>query len=193
MKRQKRTRASLVGVPSSDPFVELLDEGRADEVVAARARERALARMAEEGAQLAGTLVDLAERASTVVVRTESGRSHHGVLVEVGSDYCRLRADSGAAPLLHLSAIVSVRPQRGGHQPTATSNRSPATDQRLVEVLGRLTEDRPRVMLVVRGGEVLAGWLRSVGSDVVTLGLDGESGQGVYVAAAAITEAWVES
>ena len=179
-------------MPGSDPFVELLDEGRADELVATRARERVLARIAEEGAQLAGTLVDLAERASTVVVRTESGRSHHGVLIEVGSDYCRLRADSGAAPLVHLSAVVSVRPQRGERQPPATSDRSPATDRRLVEVLGRLTEDRPRVVLVVRGGEVLAGRLRSVGRDVVTLRLDGEDGQGVYVAVAAITEAWLE-
>lgn len=176
----------------SDPWVELLDEGRADELVAARARERALARMVHEGAQLAGTLVDLAESGSTVVVRTESGRSHHGAIIEVGSDYCKLRADSGAQPLVRLSAVVSVRPHAGERQPPATSDRAPARDHRLVEALGWVVEDRPRVMLVVRGGEVLAGQLRSVGSDVVTLRLDGEGGQGCYVAEAAITEVWLE-
>ncbi|MDP9006439.1 MAG: hypothetical protein M3N15_05950 [Actinomycetota bacterium] len=175
-----------------DPFVELLDEGRAEASVAARGRERALGRMAEEGARLAGALVDLAERMSPVAVRTEAGRSHHGVLVEVGTDYCRLRADTGAESLLRLSAIASVRPHRGTRQPAATSDRSPSGDQRLLEVLGRAAGDRPRVVLVVRGGDVLAGRLRSVGIDVVTLHLDGEEGQGCYVPEGAITEAWLE-
>lgn len=173
---------------SPDPLLDLLDEGRAEERVAARARERALGRMAEEGARLAGTLVDLAERGSPVVVRTEAGRSHHGVLVEVGSDFCRLRAESGADSLLALSALASVRPGAGPRSSAATSERSPTDDVRLVEVLARAAEERPRVMLVVRGGDVLAGRLRAVGVDVVTVHLDGDEGRTCYVAAPAITE-----
>ena len=174
-----------------DPLVELLDEGRASEEAAARARARAFGRQAEEGAHLAGTLVDLAERRAVVAVRTESGRTHAGVVLAVGADHVRLRADSGAEPLVALSAIVTVRLRPGEARP-ATGERAPADDQRLLEALARAVEERPRVTLAVRGGEVLAGRLRSVGTDVVSVELDGDPGAGCYVAGAAITEVWLD-
>lgn len=175
-----------------DPLVELLDEGRAHEEAMARARGRTLDRMAEEGARLAGTLVDLAERRSGVALRTESGRTHLGVIVTVGADHLRLRADSGSEPLVRLSAVVAVRLRPGEHRPPATGERAPADDQRLLEVMGRMVDERPRVKLVVRGGEAFAGRLRSVGADVVSIDLDGEGGLGCYVAGSAITEVWLD-
>lgn len=180
-------------MPVPDPLVELLDEGRAHEQAMGRARARAFDRMAEEGAQLAGTLIDLAERRSPVALRTEGGRTHHGVITTVGADHLRLRADSGSEPLVRLSAVVAVRVRPGEGQPAATGDRAPADDQRLLEALGRLVDERQRVTLVVRGGEVLAGRLRSVGQDVVSIDLDGEGGLGCYVPGPAITEVWLDS
>ncbi len=176
-----------------DPLVELLDEGRAHEEAKARVRARALDRIAEEGAQLAGTLIDLGERRSPVALRTEGGRSHHGRITTVGADHLRLRSDSGSEALVRLSAVVAVRVRPGDAQPPATGDRAPADDQRLLEALDRVVDERQRVALVVRGGEVLAGRLRSVGQDVVSIDLDGEGGPACYVPGPAITEVWLES
>lgn len=179
-------------VQERDPLVELLDEGRAGEGVAARGRERALRQVAEEEAGLAGTLVDLAERGSAVAVRTEAGRAHHGVAVAVGSDYCVVRADTGAEVHLHLSAIATVRPHPGERHVAAAGDRRAPFDLRLLEVLGRAAAERNRVTLVTRGGDVVAGRLLAVGADVVSVRLDGGATEPCYVAAAAITEAVVD-
>lgn len=182
----------MVGMRSQDRLVELLDEGRAGEGLAARARQRTLRRAAEESAGLAGTLVDLAERGSGVAVRTDSGRTHHGVVLAVGTDYCLVESDSGAEVHLRLSAIATVRPHPGERHPPATGERGPALDMALVEVLGRVAEERRRVTLVTRGGDVVAGPLRAVGRDVVSVNPDGGGREPCYVAASAITEAFVE-
>lgn len=171
-------------------FIELLDEGRATEVRAARARERALRRMAEEGAQLAGTLVDLAERESPVSVATVAGRHHHGVVVGVGGDYCVLRTDGGVEIHLCLDALTTVRPAPGERHVVASGERRSATDHLLLEVLGRAAGERRPVSLVTRTGEVVAGELRAVGMDVVSLSLHGSAGDTCYVAATALSEAF---
>lgn len=176
-------------VQERDPLVELLDEGRAGERAAARARERALRQVAEEEAGLAGTLVDLAERGSGVAVRTEAGRTHHGALVAVGSDYCVVRAESGAEVHLRLAAIATVRPHPGERHVAAAGDRRPASDLRLLEVLGRMAHDRMRMTLVTRGGDVVVGQLLAVGADVVSVRLDGGAAEPCYVAAGAILEA----
>ena len=51
-------------------------EVRARDAADARVRERWLRRSAEEEAELAGVLLDLAERGVTAVVTTSSGRRH---------------------------------------------------------------------------------------------------------------------
>lgn len=178
-------------MPERDPLSELLDRGRAEEQVSARAKERALRRMAEEDARLAGTLVDLAERGSVVAVRTEAGRTHHGVLVAVGGDYCVLRTDAGAEPHLRLSAIATVRPRPGERHPPAAGERSSSLDLRMLEVLAGVSPHRPEVTLVVRGGEVVSGQMVAVGVDVVTVRLAGAGREPCYVAAGAITEALI--
>ena len=176
-------------IPSGE-FIDLLDEGRAAEVRAARARERALRRMAEEGAHLAGTLIDLAERQSPVAVATVAGRRHHGVVVGVGGDYCALRTDGGVELLLCLDALTTVRPAPGERHVVASGERRSPTDHLLLEVLGRAAGDRRTVSLVTRTGEVVAGELRAVGKDVVSLSLHGSVGDTCYVAATALSEAF---
>jgi hypothetical protein len=179
-----------LAMPEHDPLVELLDEGRASAGQAGRARERALRQAAEEEASLAGTLVDLAERRSRVVVRTETGRAHAGVVESVGGDYCVVRSDAGAAAHLRLEAIATVRPAPGERHVPASGDRRAAADVLLLEALGRVAHQRPQVALVTRGGDVVVGTLRAAGADVVTVwsgtgpGTEGPC----YVAAGAITE-----
>ena len=181
-------------MPERDPLVELLDEERAGASQADRARERALRQAAEEEACLAGTLVDLAERGSRVVVRTQTGRAHAGVVESVGADYCVVRSDSGVAAHLRLAAVATVRPSPGDRHAAASGDREAAGDVRFLEALGRMVHERPQVVLVTRGGDVVVGRLRAVGADVVTVwpgpapGTDGPC----YVAADAITEALLE-
>jgi hypothetical protein len=179
-------------VPARDPLVDLLDEGRAGEGVAARIQERSLRRAAEEGATLAGLLIDLAERGSMAAVHTESGARHHGTVVAVGADYCVVRTEAGAEPHLRLDAIGSVRPHPSVRQGSPDGDRRPVVDLLLVEVLGRAVEERPRVVLRLRGGERVVGVLRSTGADMVTLVLDGEHGQTCCVRAAAIAEVLID-
>jgi hypothetical protein len=171
-----------------DPLVKLLDEGRTSEVLAARARERLLRRVAEEGAELAGTLVDLAEHDSPVAMATVAGRRHHGMVIGVGGDYCVLRAENEAEIHLRLDAITTVRPHPGERHDVASGARRPVSDGLLLEVLGRVAGERRRVSLVTRTGEVVAGELRAVGTDVVSLRLDGAGGDICYVAAAVLSE-----
>jgi hypothetical protein len=127
-----------------------------------------------------------------VAVGTLAGRRHHAAVVGVGGDYCVLRTDSGAEIHLRLDAITTVRPQPGDRQEVASGARRPVTDRLLTEVLGRLTGERRRVSLVTRTGEVVAGELRAVGTDVISVRLDGAGGDTCYVAAATLSEAFVE-
>lgn len=175
-----------------DPLTELVDEGRAAEGVAVRGRERAMRQMAEEEARLAGALIDLVERASTVAVRTETGRTYHGVLLAVGTDYCALRTAGGAEPHLRLSAIATVRPHPGERHVPATGDRPPPVDLLLLEVLARAVAHSTRVTLFTRGGDTVVGRLLAVGADVVTVRPEAGGREPCYVAGPAITEALVE-
>ena len=177
------------GMAEPDPLIELLDEGRAGELRAARAGERALRRMTEEGAHLAGTLVDLAERGAEVAIATVAGRHHHGVVVGVGGDYCVLWTQSGAEIHIRLDAVSTVRPHPGERHDVASGERRPVTGGLLIDVLGRVAGERHRVCLVTRSGDVVAGELRGVGADVLSVSLGSGPGDTCYVAAAAVSEA----
>lgn len=181
-----------VDVAEHDPLIELLDEGRATERRVARVRERVLRQMAEEGAELMGTLVDLAERRSPVAVGTVAGRRHHGVVTGVGGDYLVLRADGDAEIFLRLDAITTVRPHPGERHDVASGERRHVSDELLIEVLGRVAGERGRVSLVTRAGEVVAGELRAVGADVVSVRLDGGVAETCYVVASALSEALLD-
>lgn len=177
----------MVGYPVGvDELLRLLDEARADERGASRGRERVLRQAAEEGARLVGTLLDLAERGSGVSIRTEAGRAHHGAVRLVAGDFCVLGTEAGDV-WLALAGITTVRPQPGERHAPASGDRG-ALDLLLVEALARVAPERPRVALVTSGGETVAGELRAVGEDVVTLRLDGDPRSVCYVSASAIRE-----
>ena len=174
-----------------DTFVELLDESRAGDDGALRARQRWLRRRAEEEATLVGTLVDLAERGSALTVRSASGRVSHGAVVAVGRDFLALQGRGGEIRFLRSAGIVTVAPSSAERHQPASGDRPAPLDLTLVEVLSGLAPDRPRVVLVA-GGEVVAGDLVAVGADVVSLRLDGGGRRLCYVAGASLEEALVE-
>jgi hypothetical protein len=172
-------------------LVERLDrwiaEMRSDDAAAARARERWLLTQAEESSTFAGVLLDLGEQRATVLIEGCAGRRHRGTVVAVARDFCGLRTPSGRDILLSYAGVASVRAER--RSATPTGDRAVTLRASLGEALAALAEDRPRVLLVtLAGSEALAGELRSVGRDVLTMRLDGEPTAPAYVAIAAIAE-----
>jgi hypothetical protein len=99
-------------------------EARAREAADARMRERWLRRSAEEEAELAGLLLDLAERRVPALVTTTSGRRHTGRLAAVGADFVALRRPDDRITLVALGALASVRV--AGQQPAMRSGTQPA-------------------------------------------------------------------
>jgi hypothetical protein len=170
---------------TGDPLLELLDEARADEAGRRRGAERSLRQQTEEDASLAGTLVDLAERDGSVTIRTTHGRSHTGRLPAIGADFVVVRTDAGADVFVALAAVASVR---AGRAPSAAGDRPVPSTTRLLDVLATAAAERPRISLVV-AGEAVAGELRAVGSDVLTVVLDGPDRATAYVSSAPISEA----
>ena len=146
-------------------------EGSAD----ARAREHWLRAAADADATFAGVLLDLAERGVAVAVATVAGRRHQGV---VAGARRRLRRAAGARRAarcsLALAAIASVRtaPAVG----CRVGERVVTTDLRLGDVLGRAgRRTGSGAARLLDGSEAVAGELRSVGQDVVTVRTDGEA------------------
>jgi hypothetical protein len=142
---------------------------------AARARqdEAWLRRQADEEARFTGVALDLAEQADTVSVLTTTGRRHHGRIAVVADDFLVVSTAGGAPVLLPYAALASVRPSPGAAP--AGSSRAPLLGMRLVHALSGLAADRPRVAVVVHGGESTSGDLWSVGLDVLTLRLENDA------------------
>lgn len=158
-------------------------EGSAD----ARARERWLHAAAEADATFAGVLLDLAERGTAVAVSTSGGRRHHGGIEVLGVDFVALRLASGGEVLLALAAVTAVR--TAPLADAALGERVVTTELRLADVLAELAVEQVRVLLVsADGAESVAGELRTVGQDVVTVRVDGEPPATAYVPLRAITE-----
>ncbi len=172
-----------------DPFVDLLDEARHDEAVRTRTRRRWLDQQRTDDGGFVGTLLDLADRAQPVVVRTATGRVHQAYVGEVGEDHCVLETTAGTAVVLALTAVATVRPRQIDLRDRAVGDRRSATGRTLRDQLQRISWDRPRVVLVTLGvPEVLHGELVSVGVDVVTLALDGVHGGLCFVPIGAVGE-----
>lgn len=148
-----------------------LAEQRADAAAASRARERWLRQAADEEALVAGVLLDLAERAATVVVQGVATRTHRGVVRAVGEDFVALRTGTGDV-LLPFDAIGALRADATGRgAPSGGGDRAHALDIGFAEAVAAVAGDRPRVLVVARDGSGLSGELRSVGRDVATLRL----------------------
>jgi hypothetical protein len=166
----------------------LLDDARAEVDAGERTRRRRLRQQAQEEAEFAGTLRMLFERNAAVVVATEMGRRHHARIVGFGRDVCALETAEGRRVWLRLDAISMVRPEESLEHAPAADARVERQDLDLVEVLGRLAEERPTVQLVTRGSPTpVTGKLLAVGADVATL-LEGDVGTSCYVRVPSMVE-----
>lgn len=146
-------------------------------------------RQAEEQATMPGLLLDLAERGSTIVVRTTAGRSHQGRLTAVATDCCVLRSTAGPVVLLPLWAVASVRHGPGQVGREASTSRDAPLGTTLAGILADLAGDRPRVRLAYDGGtELLAAELRAVGEDVLTVRIEADPPATVYVRVGSLSE-----
>lgn len=148
-----------------DDIERWLAEQRADAAAASRARERWLRQAADEEAVVAGILLDLAERAATVVLQGVAGRTHRGVVRAVGEDFVALRTGNGDV-LLPFDAVTAIRAEGA---PVAGGERAHALDVSFAEAVAAVGGDRPRVLVVARDGSGMSGELRAVGRDVATL------------------------
>jgi hypothetical protein len=159
-------------------------EARARDAADARVRERWLRRSAEEEAELAGILLDLAERGVTAVVTTSSGRRHPGRVAAVGADFVAVRTDANRTTLVALAALASVRVHGAGG---GRSGEGRSVTVSMADVLAHAAGRRPRVHVHCDAATV-AGELRSVGADVVTLRTDGAPSGQAYVSLASVSE-----
>ena len=178
----------ILGAPDLGARLERwVAEARSSDAAAAKARARWLRAQSEESATFAGVLIDLAERTAPVVVHTRAGRRHRGVIAVVAIDFCALRTDRGTDILVAYRGIASVRPDTD--VPGPSGDRLVHAEVALTEMLSILNADRPRVLVMTTvDDEGVAGELRSVGLDVITLRLDGGSRAPVYVPVGTITE-----
>jgi hypothetical protein len=161
----------------------------ADAAVDGRRRTRGLVAQAAEEANLAGVLLDLAERDARVVVATTSARQHRGAIVLVGLDVVVVATEPGGMALVRSGAIATVRTAPGS--PAVMGDRAARLRVGWAEALAVLAADRPRVRIGLAGGATCTGELRSVGTDVATVRLDGD-GARVYVALDAIADVVVD-
>ena len=180
------------GGGDDDGFLASLDHLVADAVAEESARERAqtrrLRQIAEEEATFLGVAVDLAERGAVVVARTSSGRTHRGKVLAVGRDFLVLRDGGGPPAFVPVAALSSLRPQPGAASLDTAGGRPASLSVGLAALLVGLSADRPRVQVTAVGDEPVAGVLRSVGVDVLTLVLDGDTGLRAHVRIGALSE-----
>lgn len=152
---------------------------RVDDAIAARRRERWLEQAAGEETTLVSVLADLAERQRPLALHTSTGARHVVSVTALGTDFVAARASTGTELLLRTDAITAVRTQP--REPIANSGTAVHLERSLVDAISDLAPERLDIRVTVAGGEVVAGELHSVGLDVATLRLDGESRAHVYI------------
>jgi hypothetical protein len=166
-----------------------LADAAADDAARARSQERGLRQVAEEEATFAGLALDLAERGVGVIARTASGRPHRGRIEAVGRDFLVVREGTRPSVFLALAAMTVLRPEPAVGGGDFAGARPAPIDVGLAAALSRLAVERPRVQLTSVGDpEPLAGELRSVGADVATLQLDGDSRLVAHVRLAGVAD-----
>lgn len=161
-------------------------EARVDEAARARARERWLQQQAAEETTFASVVADLSERDRPVLIHTSSSRRHRGRLTALGADFLGLRTDTGADQLIRLAAVTAIRTQPRERQ--AHSGRLVELDLLFADAVEGLAADRPRVVIGTNADDTFNGELRSVGRDVVTLLIDGDTRSSVYVPLGAVVD-----
>ncbi|MFO7778201.1 MAG: hypothetical protein R6V28_07615 [Nitriliruptoraceae bacterium] len=180
--------------PDRDRYLEFGDHARLAEEVAARSERRSRLLRASEVATWAGTLADLVERRSPVVLRLAGSRTYRGALVALGRDHVAIRTPSGQVALVSISALRSVRPEPGAAAPPATGDRERSHGRTLAEVLERCTEESRRIVLGLDDvDELLTGEVIALGEDVVTFRVDAQDHGVLYLPVLSVREIVVDT
>ncbi len=158
-------------------------EARVDDAARARIRARWMRIQSEEAASLVGTMIDLAERRRPVVLDVGEHR-FRGVLAGIGGDFVAVRTDRGQQVLVRTDAVDVIRSEPGGVD--VRGDRAPLVDLDLDGVLGPVAADRPDVLVRTRSGVTTRGELRSAGTDVIRLRIDGDPPTPTWIPTASI-------
>lgn len=170
-----KTAAGALGGTMLDRALEQwAADATVDEAARARTRRRWLGTQAEESASFVGALLDLAEHGRPVLIDVAGDRVH-GLLVGIGGDFVVLRTGTGSGGhdmLVRTSAIDAVRAEPGGVE--VVGDRPDLLDVKLAGVLGPLAAERPEVVVRTGGGVAIRGVLRTAGSDVLRIRVEGD-------------------
>ena len=162
-------------------------DAREQEAVASRAREGWLRQAAGDDATLSGTLLDLAERGTAVLLTLRSGRRHRVAVWRVASDCIAVRHDDGRVSWLALDAIAVVAGEPGGRA-LPVSTRRVESEVTLSDVMADLVADQATVALFVADmTDAQRGRLVGGGRDVVRLAAAGPAPE-VVIAVQALSE-----
>lgn len=142
-------------------------EATVDEAAAARARRHWLTVQAESESSVAGVLLDLGERERTVVLGVDATQIR-GRIVGVGADFVVIERPDGAAVIVTMDAVGTVR---SIEDTPVWGDRGVRLDTTLSGILGPIASDRPSVVVHATAGTV-HGVLRSAGTDVLRLQTD---------------------
>lgn len=157
-----------------DPHVQLLDDARHAAAVADRTQRRLLQGADEQDATFRGSLEQLAESATEVVLHTTVGRRLRGTVRALAADHLLLVGDHGTA-WVRLRAVTVLRLRDGSVVRTGGGDRPDRPAVALAEALRGLTEDRATVEVLLDGGSGIRGTAVAVGRDLLTL-RDGSGG-----------------
>lgn len=130
--------------------------------------ERSLREQAATAATWTGTLVELAEKRSRVVLLVGGGRLA-GTVEAVGPDFCVLVLAGGRPVLVNLARIAAVVTEAPRGKSPVSGSRLPSLELSLVAALSVLAEERAPVQIAVGDGHHVSGDLVGVGEDVITL------------------------
>ena len=149
-----------------------LDSWRADAAIAEAARIRrrtaSWSHLGSADAELAGVLLDLAERGVDVSVSLTSERVYRGVVLAVASTWVMVRTNAGARVALRLRAIAAL--DHSGQRASFGERRAPITTG-FVPMLEQYVEiGEPFTAWC--GHQRLSGELVGIGDDLVILAVD---------------------
>ena len=173
--------------PSSEDLDAWIAESRFDAATVSRRHIANLADQAAEESSIGGVLRDLGERSAAISVTTIADRRHRARIKAVGRDFTVITALDGD----HNEIVVAMRAieiVKVSTEAVVTGDRADILDVTLAEVLPAMCVDRPRVLLVTFGGQLVLGELRSTGLDVARLRTDDDNRATAYVPVANIAE-----
>ncbi len=151
-----------------DPHVRLLDDARHAAAVAERAQRRLLDDADGQDATFLGSLVDLAECGTVVVLHTTIGRRLRGTIRAVAADHVLLVGDHGPA-WVRSSAITTVRAGGDGDVRPGGGDRPGRGGPTLAAALRDPVERRATVEVLFDGGSGIRGTALTVSRDLLTL------------------------